>query len=218
MSYVDLKHLLADLALEAVRAPSRATWLHPLIAYAAAATPDASVVPLRRTAGLDRLIDAGLLEGRNGRVTCRSAFLPHLPYLQRQTARLAAALESLKSSRRPAGIPTDLVLGAALFNAGLYFETHELLELTWRATEGPERDFYHGIVQAAAAFYHFEKQNLNGARTLLAKSLRRLSPYPSPFLGVRLASLKTSLERWREYFAVLPDTTARRPPKPTIRF
>lgn len=217
MSYVDLKHLLSDLAIEAVRHPARATWIRALTAYAAVASPQEPVVALPASRGLTRLVEAGLLERLNGRVACRSTFLPYLSYLQRQTARLTAAVESLRAPVQP-GVPADLVLGAALFNAGLYFETHELLETTWRATEGPERDFYHGVVQAAAAFYHWEKQNLHGARTLLAKSLRRLDPYPSPYLGVRLASLRSTLAQWQNYLSADPGSGVRRPSKPTLRF
>lgn len=218
MSYVDLKHLLADLALEAVRNPSRAAWVRPLAAYAAAATTDEPAVKVPHIEGIARLVDAGLLEHRNGRVRCRGKFVPYLAYLQQQTGRLAAALDHLASSSAPKGVPDDLVVGAALFNAGLYFEAHELLETTWRAAAGPERDFYHGIVQAAAAFYHFEKRNMHGAQTLLAKSIRRLAPYPSPYLGVHLASLRNTLGEWREYLTAPREATTDQPSRPTLQF
>lgn len=218
MSYVDLKHLLSDLALEAVRNPARAAWVRALAAYAAGATAQEPAVPLGQSRELAHLIAAGLLERRNDRVVCRDAFVPYLPYLQRQTARLVTAVESLRSSTPPVDVPTDLILGAALFNAGLYFEAHELLELTWRTTDGPERDFYHGIIQAAAAFYHFEKDNLHGARTLLAKSIRRLGPYPSPYLGMRLTGLRSALAKWQDYLSTTGGPDARRPRKPTLRF
>ena len=58
MSYVDLKHLLADLALEAVRDPSRAAWVRPLAAYAAAATPNQPTVKVPHVEGIARLVDA----------------------------------------------------------------------------------------------------------------------------------------------------------------
>ena len=218
MSYVDLKHLLADLALEAVRDPSRAAWVRPLAAYAAAATPNQPTVKVPHVEGIARLVDAGLLEHRNGRVRCRGDFVPYLAYLQQQTGRLAAAIDHLASSSAPRGVPDDLVVGAALFNAGLYFEAHELLETTWRAVAGPERDFYHGIVQAAAAFYHFEKRNMHGARTLLAKSIRRLAPYPSSYLGVDVAHLGIVLTEWQEYLTAPRDTAAHPPSRPILRF
>jgi len=218
MSYVDLKHLLADLALEAVRDPSRAAWVRPLAAYAAAATPNQPTVKVPHVEGIARLVDARLLEHRNGRVRCRGKFVPYLAYLQQQTGRLAAAIDHLASSSAPRGVPDDLVVGAALFNAGLYFEAHELLETTWRAAAGPERDFYHGIVQAAAAFYHFEKRNMHGARTLLAKSIRRLAPYPSSYLGVDVAHLGIVLTEWQEYLTAPRDTAAHPPSRPILRF
>jgi len=204
MSYVDLKHLLADLALEAVRDPSRAAWVRPLAAYAAAATPNQPTVKVPHVEGIARLVDAGLLEHRNGRVRCRGDFVPYLAYLQQQTGRLAAAIDHLASSSAPRGVPDDLVVGAALFNAGLYFEAHELLETTWRAAAGPERDFYHGIVQAAAAFYHHEKGNAHGSRTLLRKGRQRLTAYPAQYLGVDLARFGEDLSQWAAHFDGAP--------------
>ncbi|MEK6556862.1 MAG: DUF309 domain-containing protein, partial [Candidatus Margulisiibacteriota bacterium] len=64
----------------------------------------------------------------------------------------AKVILPIYSSSKPEGI--------LLFNSGLFFECHEYLEDVWRPTTGPERNFYHGIIQAAAAFYHFEKNNL----------------------------------------------------------
>ncbi len=70
----------------------------------------------------------------------------------------------------------------------------------WRATPGPERAFYHGIVQAAAAFYHYEKHNLHGARTLLTKGLQKLEGFPDHYRGVNLGAFRRALRSWLAHF------------------
>ncbi len=60
---------------------------------------------------------------------------------------------------------TDLLqAGIIFFNAGRYFEAHEAWEDLWRATRGPLRLFYQGLVQAAVGMHHLGRGNLNGAQ------------------------------------------------------
>lgn len=217
MSYVDLKHLLADLALEAVQNPDRAAWAAVAAAYGMLARPPEIVISwdaLRTTAERigarfawrPRPNDAGLLVARGlfdvgeGTVALRPQFVPFLAYLTRQTSRLLEALWVVAHSME-AGAVDDLRRGVALFNAGLFFECHELLEGVWKATEGSDKAFFHGIVQIAAGFYHYEKRNRHGARTLLAKGLQKLAGYPDQHLGVDLAGLMRSLEPWAASFS-----------------
>ncbi|TMI77791.1 MAG: DUF309 domain-containing protein, partial [Bacillati bacterium ANGP1] len=117
---------------------------------------------------------------------------PFAPYLSRQAARVRVALRLLGSFHSLA-VPVEIRRAAALFNAGLYFECHEYLEDIWRASAGPERAFYHGLVQAAAGFYHFEKDNAHGARTLLGKAIAKLEPYAPAYREVDVAALLTGL-------------------------
>ena len=216
MSYVDLKHLLADLALEAVRDPERALWAAVAAAYGTLAEESRPAFPwsaLRTKAeefgrGFDwhptiddaqRLVERGLLVRRGDEFTIREPFLPFLEYLRRQTSRLLDALRLVRTLG-PQGDEAELRRGVALFNAGLYFECHELLEGVWRATPGPERAFYHGIVQAAAAFYHYEKHNLHGARTLLTKGFQKLEGFPDHYRGVALGAFRRTLRPWLAHF------------------
>ena len=213
MSYVDLKHLLADLTLEALQHPSTVPWAAIAAAYAELARTDRPQVPWTavRTraaelgarlgwqpneAALDLLLRAGLLQSDHATLTVRSSFIPHLAYMRRQTARLLDVLWRLREPRLPASQPDAVVRGTALFNSGLFFECHEFLEGVWKSTTGAAKNFYHGIVQIAAAFYHLEKGNLHGARTLLGKGLRHLDPYPSVYQGVTLGALRSALEPW----------------------
>jgi hypothetical protein len=82
-------------------------------------------------------------------------------------------------SRRPLSDP-DPSLGAALdqaadlFDAGLYFEVHELLEPYWMRAEGREREILQGLIQVAAGFHHLANGNLKGARSLLDEGSAKL--------------------------------------------
>jgi predicted metal-dependent hydrolase len=226
MSYVDLKHLLADLALEAMQDPDHAAWAAVAAAYGVLADRTRTSVPwmsLREQADkfgqrfgwrvtVDDavwLMTRGLLDRPGDAFALRPQFLPFLPYLQRQTSRLLEALWAVhdRSSKREV---TDLRRGVALFNAGLYFECHELLESVWRAIPGPDKAFYHGLVQVAAAFYHYEKHNRHGARTLLTKGLLKLAGFPDRYQGIDLNAFQNLLQPWADYF----QTAAPPPPGP----
>lgn len=61
-----------------------------------------------------------------------------------------------------------------LWNAGLFFELHELLESFWRETRGRERTAIKGLIQAAGVYVHSERGNLRAARGLAAKACRNL--------------------------------------------
>ena len=63
---------------------------------------------------------------------------------------------------------------AALFDAGLYFEAHEVLEPYWMRAQDEEREILQGLIQVAAGLHHLKNGNLNGARSLLAQGLLKL--------------------------------------------
>ncbi len=102
--------------------------------------------------------------------------------------------------------------GLNLFNAGNFFDAHEVLEDVWRATEGPEKNFLQGLIQAAVALHHHSQKNAEGARSVLARALRNLEPYPDFYGAIDLASLRRSLQQWR----VALESNSPLPPLPRI--
>lgn len=84
--------------------------------------------------------------------------------------------------------------GIKLFNAGNYFECHEMLEKIWHPADGLTRTHYQGLIQAAIALEHYRKGNQVGAMGLFAKASEKWSGLPSEYMGVNLNQLKTSLE------------------------
>ncbi len=68
-----------------------------------------------------------------------------------------------------------------LFNAGDYYEAHDVLEHIWLRAEGEIRDFYKALIQLAGAFVHMQhhhrepQHRVHGRRLRPAERLLRLS-------------------------------------------
>lgn len=86
--------------------------------------------------------------------------------------------------------------GIDLFNRGVFFDAHEVLEDVWRAAPEPEKKFLQGLIQVAVALHHHSRGNIVGCRSLLARAQRNLSLYPSPHQDVNLAALHRDLLAW----------------------
>lgn len=76
--------------------------------------------------------------------------------------------------------------GIVRFNRGEYFESHEVWEDLWRATRGPARLFYKGLIQAAVSLYHTRRGNPRGAEKLFSRSCRALEAYRPCYLGLNV--------------------------------
>jgi predicted metal-dependent hydrolase len=61
-----------------------------------------------------------------------------------------------------------------LFDAGLFFEVHEVLEPHWVRATGDLRETLQGAIQAAVGWQHLANGNLAGARSLLEEAAARL--------------------------------------------
>jgi predicted metal-dependent hydrolase len=86
--------------------------------------------------------------------------------------------------------------GLVLFNAGRFFECHEVWEELWKRSSGDERLFYQGLIQAAVAILHVERGNMRGAASIWAKARQKLEPLPSEHMGLALGEFRTSLQKF----------------------
>jgi predicted metal-dependent hydrolase len=84
------------------------------------------------------------------------------------------------------GFPDSLERFVARFNAGSFWESHEILEGAWRATGS---DFYQGLILFASAFVHVRRANPHGIRAQLRKAAARLAAYRPVYLGVDVNAL-----------------------------
>ncbi len=202
--------------MQAVRDP-HASFLPWLAAYARCASAGeaqrkANVVShaqaLSRTLGqalsehgLRTLVRAGLLWHSRDLVALRRPYRPYWPYFHTQVLRLEGAAVFLASRQRPEAIPDELYRGLVLFDFGLFFACHEYFEGIWRESGGLRREFYKGLVQVAAAFYHHEKGNRHGAITLLQRAIHHLQTSLPEAQGLDVPGLLGELGPWLDRFS-----------------
>ncbi|HEY3109757.1 MAG TPA: DUF309 domain-containing protein [Chloroflexota bacterium] len=99
--------------------------------------------------------------------------------------------------------PPALRVGVHMFNAGEYFEQHEVLEELWRAEPGPIRELYQGILQVGVGCYHLQRGNYRGALALLDRGLARLATVAPGAAGIDVAGLMSQARRLRQRLAEL---------------
>jgi predicted metal-dependent hydrolase len=107
---------------------------------------------------------------------------PQAPLLVRRARQAAQALRDVPVGGGEPPLRTALGQAAVLFDAGLGFEVHELLEPFWVRAVGAERAALQGLIQVAVGYQHLANGNLDGARALLEEGSGRLA-------GQRLAGL-----------------------------
>lgn len=109
----------------------------------------------------------------------------HAPYAEAARAHATAGLHAAASYRRGEDDPFVRALrqAVALWNAGLFFEVHEVLEAVWRTEADARRQGLQGLIQLAVAFHHARHGNLRGARTLLHEGRARLESVPAATLA-----------------------------------
>jgi hypothetical protein len=123
-------------------------------------------------------------------VVARSRFTSELPALirkhlvQRDAAALSAACSEPLSELAHEGI--------ALFNAGEYFESHEVLEEAWNADATPARELYRAILQIAVAYLQIERRNYRGAVKMFLRVRQWIDPLPDRCRGVDVADLRAN--------------------------
>jgi uncharacterized protein len=86
--------------------------------------------------------------------------------------------------------------GLGHFNARRFFEAHEVWEEIWLVEDEPEKTFLQGIIQIAAAFYHYRRGNSDGAETLLAAGIVKISRFPHDYHGLAVEDLRVTAKWW----------------------
>ena len=84
--------------------------------------------------------------------------------------------------------------GIEAIRAGRYFEAHEELEEAWRAASAEERDFFHGLVHVAVAWYQSGRGRPVATARQLEKAARRLTPFAPAHRGLDVAGVLAQVE------------------------
>lgn len=92
-------------------------------------------------------------------------------------------------------LPEAYLRGAELFNAGKFYECHEVWEELWLKAEGDERQFLHAMIQAAAALLHFQRGNPKGAQSVGSRAIERLGTLPAVMMRIDTRVFRLALQR-----------------------
>jgi hypothetical protein len=93
------------------------------------------------------------------------------------------------------------------WNEKRYYEAHDVLEQLWLKTKSPDADYFKGLIQAAGAFVHLQKQfeypqhakhsrRLSPAVRLFRLAERNLSRFAPRHHGLHVAALCQLLRKW----------------------
>ena len=103
--------------------------------------------------------------------------------------------------------------GVLFFNAGDFFEAHEVWEDLWAESHGDDRRFVQGLIQAAVGLFHFDSGNLGGAAKLYRSSRDYMAPVGSPFWGLDVVDFWRRMEAcFRPVLGPEPDRATRPDP------
>jgi uncharacterized protein len=91
------------------------------------------------------------------------------------------------------------------FNDRYYFESHETLEDLWMVTPWPDRQFFQGIIQLAAAFVHFVRGEYPGIIKLLDGAAEKLTEFAPDHFGVDVTGLLEGIGRARSELMALGE-------------
>lgn len=98
----------------------------------------------------------------------------------------------------PSAFDTCLAEGVALFDAGCFFEAHEVWEEAWRREAGERRRLLQGLILVAAGWLKRDAGKARGAWNLFSRALARLEGLPPRCEGVDVQALRRQVVSWRE--------------------
>jgi len=88
--------------------------------------------------------------------------------------------------------------GMRQFNSRRFWHAHESWEVIWLVAPEPEKTFLQGIIQISAAFYHHQRKNRVGTRSLLLRGLSKVEGFPANHRRLRLEELRRTVREWLE--------------------
>lgn len=149
--------------------------------------PDARIVATLALLGRARGVPPWLVD------TIRATLAEAAPKSSRAQEAVVAILQRAAASPMNFEPGEALKHGARLFNAGKFYEAHEAWEDVWRPMQGPERDFFRGLIQLAVAMKKARESNPSGVVRLLDRADGLLAPYEPEHRGVKVVALRKSM-------------------------
>ena len=89
--------------------------------------------------------------------------------------------------------------GIDAFNSRKFYDAHEYWEELWLDYKLNDAMFIQGLIQLAVSYFHFFNQNLNGARSMIKKSLNKFNGFTLE-RGIDVIKLKDDVQRVSNHF------------------
>lgn len=152
-----------------------------------------------RTASLYLLHSFGDIASGWARPALGKEWHAELPAATERINAYCRVLERVSRRRVGSAGPVEQALkeAAYLFNEGLFFEVHEILETVWLTQENGIRLLLQGLIQIAVGFYHLENRNVRGALSLLKEGVEKVKAYDPNRSQVELDRFVGRIERAR---------------------
>ncbi|MCL6475788.1 MAG: DUF309 domain-containing protein [Firmicutes bacterium] len=119
-------------------------------------------------------------------------------------------------------LPARFYDAMRLFDAGEYFECHEVLEELWREEPTSLRLFYQGLLQVAVGCYHLTvRYNRRGALSKLQAGLDKLGQFPAVMHLLDVEDLRQQVQALVEQVKAMTDeeiAAFERTPLLTVRY
>ena len=80
--------------------------------------------------------------------------------------------------------------GLALFNAGDWFEAHDVWEDVWNLASGDRKSFYQGLIMCAYVMEHVRRGNPRGVKTSYASLAFKFKDLPRVYRGIDVMGLQ----------------------------
>lgn len=101
-------------------------------------------------------------------------------------------LRPIESSVAVRGADETLREGIDLFNQERFWEAHEILEEIWHPATGVEREVIQGLILTAAAFVHYQKNEMAVCVSILGRALEKLGTIED-FRDLDIKRLRTDI-------------------------
>ena len=194
-----LRNRLAELILDALHDADARAGLRALVAVGADPGALGDAAPPER-------FPLDFFERAAEGLVPRRAFAVHARDLAERAEAAWRAVGARPLDPATPSLAETLEAAGALFDAGLYFEVHELLEPCWFRALGREREALQGLIQIAVGFQHLVNGNRRGALALLHDGAAKAAAGALDELP--LAEFATGARRCGAMLAALADSGA----------
>lgn len=159
------------------------------------ASPATRKIPVLAVLASGADVAQALRAGCDG-VVDEAAFWANPQRHLQQHARADDRTELLRQAALP--LPALAYKAVEQFNAGEYFEQHEIFEALWRAEPGPIRQLYQGLLQVGVAYLQIQRKNYDGARKLFQRAWQYLNMLPDIAQSIDVAQFRADARAAQE--------------------